>query len=91
MFGEEYKLEFKIFSITFLAVMTVMELLVNEICENAKLARENAILGNYDAAGIYYQGVVQQIHKLLAGITDPTRKEKWKLVSNVYKVVTSVC
>jgi katanin p60 ATPase-containing subunit A1 len=71
--------------------MTVMEVSVNEICENAKLARENAVMGNYDAAGIYYQGVIQQIHRLLAGITDPTRRGKWQLVSNVYKVVTSVC
>jgi katanin p60 ATPase-containing subunit A1 len=83
-------LEFRIFSITFLAVMTVMELSVNEISENTKLAREMAVMGNYDVAGIYYQGVIQQIHKLLIGIADSTRKGKWQLVSNVHKVVTSV-
>jgi katanin p60 ATPase-containing subunit A1 len=70
--------------------MTVMELSVNEIRESTKHAREMAVIGNYDVAGIYYQGVVQQIHRLLVGIADPTRKEKWQLVSNVLKVVTSI-
>jgi katanin p60 ATPase-containing subunit A1 len=83
--------EFKIFSITFLAVMTVMAVSINEICENTKLAREMALMGNYEAAGVYYQGVVQQIHKLLLSIADPTRKGKWQIVSNVRKVVISVC
>jgi hypothetical protein len=41
-----------------------------------------AAVGNYEVAGIYYEGVVQQIHKLLIGISDPTWKEKWQLVSN---------
>lgn len=69
-------------TITFLAVMTVMAVSINEICENTKLAREMALMGNYETAGVYYQGVVQQIHKLLISIADPTRKGKWQLVSN---------
>ncbi|XP_021940037.1 katanin p60 ATPase-containing subunit A-like 1 isoform X1 [Zootermopsis nevadensis] len=62
------------------AVMTVMAVSINEICENTKLAREMALMGNYETAGVYYQGVVQQIHKLLISIADPTRKGKWQLV-----------
>jgi katanin p60 ATPase-containing subunit A1 len=71
----------------FLAVMTVMAVSINEICENTKLAREMALMGNYETAGVYYQGVVQQIHKLLISIADPTRKGKWQLVSNFHKVI----
>jgi katanin p60 ATPase-containing subunit A1 len=71
----------KVLSITFPAVMTVMAVSINEICENTKLAREMALMGNYETSGVYYQGVVQQIHKLLISIADPTRKGKWQLVS----------
>lgn len=53
---------------------------VAEICENTKLAREAALLGNYETAGVYYQGVVQQIHRLLATITDPIHKGRWQSV-----------
>ncbi|XP_069695966.1 katanin p60 ATPase-containing subunit A-like 1 [Periplaneta americana] len=60
--------------------MTVMAVSINEICENTKLAREMALMGNYETAGVYYQGVVQQIHRLLITIADPTRKGKWQLV-----------
>ncbi|EFX87921.1 hypothetical protein DAPPUDRAFT_305607 [Daphnia pulex] len=51
---------------------------VAEICENTKLAREAALLGNYETAGVYYQGVVQQIHRLLPTINDPTNKGRWQ-------------
>jgi len=53
---------------------------VAEICENTKLAREAALLGNYETAGVYYQGVVQQIHRRLATILDPSLKGKWQIV-----------
>ena len=56
---------------------------VAEICENTKLAREAALLGNYETAGVYYQGVVQQIHRLLATITDPTHKGRWQSVNGI--------
>ncbi|KAI9563319.1 hypothetical protein GHT06_010777 [Daphnia sinensis] len=51
---------------------------VAEICENTKLAREAALLGNYETAAVYYQGVVQQIHRLLPTINDPTHKARWQ-------------
>ncbi|XP_066593873.1 katanin p60 ATPase-containing subunit A-like 1 [Prorops nasuta] len=58
----------------------IMAVSINEICENTKLAREMALTGNYDTSGVYYQSVVQQIHRLLASIADATRKAKWQLV-----------
>jgi len=51
----------------------------NEICENAKLARENALLGQYDSALVYYQGLLQQIQKVLLQAKDPSRKQKWQV------------
>ncbi|CAH1798597.1 unnamed protein product [Owenia fusiformis] len=53
---------------------------IAEICENTKMGREYALLGNYDTSQVYYQGVIQQIQKLLASISDPGRKEKWQKV-----------
>ena len=58
----------------------MMSTSIAEICENTKLARESALLGNYETAAVYYQGVVQQIHRLLATITDPVHKGKWQSV-----------
>lgn len=63
------------------AGMTIMAVSVGEICENTKLAREMALMGNYDSAMVYYEGTVQMIHRLLTTIADPTRKSKWQLVS----------
>ncbi|XP_058119161.1 katanin p60 ATPase-containing subunit A-like 1 [Anopheles ziemanni] len=48
-----------------------------EICENTKLAREMAVMGNYDSAGIYYEGVLQMLRKLLVGMNEPMQKGKW--------------
>ena len=59
----------------------------NEICENARLARENALLGKYDSALVYYQGVLQQIQKILVQTKEPARKQKWQVVSEVFSKV----
>lgn len=66
------------------AGMTIMAVSVGEICENTKLAREMALMGNYESALVYYEGTVQMIHRLLITIADPTRKSKWQLVSYAY-------
>ncbi|RWS02724.1 katanin p60 ATPase-containing subunit A1-like protein [Dinothrombium tinctorium] len=42
------------------------------------MGREFGLLGNYETALVYYQGVVQQIHRLLQTINDPLRKERWQ-------------
>jgi katanin p60 ATPase-containing subunit A1 len=57
-----------------------MSTTVGDILENVKLARENALLGNYDTSQVYYQGAVQQIQKLVMNVTDPVIKQKWQQV-----------
>lgn len=51
-----------------------------EICDNAKKGREYALLGNYDSSVVYYQGVIQQIHKHCQSLRDPALKVKWQQV-----------
>ncbi|NWX63986.1 KATL1 protein, partial [Promerops cafer] len=51
-----------------------------EICDNAKKGREYALLGNYDSSMVYYQGVIQQIHRHCQSIRDPAIKGKWQQV-----------
>uniref|UniRef100_A0A336LZR2 Katanin p60 ATPase-containing subunit A1 n=1 Tax=Culicoides sonorensis TaxID=179676 RepID=A0A336LZR2_CULSO len=61
-------------------VMAGNNISTQEICENTKLAREMALVGNYDSAGIYYEGVTQMLNKLLMTLHDPIRKGKWTMV-----------
>uniref|UniRef100_H3AJ01 Katanin catalytic subunit A1 like 1 n=1 Tax=Latimeria chalumnae TaxID=7897 RepID=H3AJ01_LATCH len=56
------------------------EMNLAEICDNAKKGREYALLGNYDSSMVYYQGVIQQIHKHCQSIRDPSLKVKWQQV-----------
>ncbi len=51
-----------------------------DMLENAQMGRENALLGNYDTAIVYYQGVLQQIQKLMIQSGDPGKKQKWQVV-----------
>ena len=53
---------------------------LGDILENAQMGRENALLGNYDSAVVYYQGVLQQIQKQMIQISDPYMKQKWQVV-----------
>lgn len=52
-----------------------------EICDNAKKGREYALLGNYDSSIVYYQGVIQQIHKHCQFLRDPALIVRWQQVS----------
>lgn len=52
-----------------------------EICDYAKRAREYALLGIYDSSIVYYEGVIQQIHKHCQTLRDPALKVKWQQVS----------
>ena len=53
-----------------------------------------SLIGNYETATVYYQGVIQQIHRLLATIEDPGRKLKWQQiqgeVAQEYDVVKNI-
>lgn len=51
-----------------------------QIDSDCKLAREYALLGNYDTAMVYYQGVLQEIQKLLSSVHENDRKQKWSQV-----------
>ena len=54
---------------------------LTEICENAKMAREYALLGNYDTSLVYYQGVIQQIQKHIQQIRDDSAmRQEWHQV-----------
>jgi len=72
----------------------MMAVSLQDICENTKLAREMSLIGNYETATVYYQGVIQQIHRLLATIEDPGRKLKWQQiqgeVAQEYDVVKNI-
>lgn len=67
-----------------------MSVTVNEIMENAKLAREQALMGNYDMSSVYYQGAVQLIHRLLPQIEDQSRKGRWLEVSHYHSLRRSL-
>ncbi|KAG8123738.1 hypothetical protein E2320_019139 [Naja naja] len=54
--------------IPLLSFMLTMSLVM--ISENVKLAREYALLGNYDSAMVYYQGVLDQISKYHSSVKD---------------------
>ena len=72
----------------------IMAISVSDIGENTKLAREMSLMGNYETATVYYQGVVQQIHRLLGTIDDPGRKMKWQQIqgeiAQEYDVVKNI-
>lgn len=55
-----------------------MNATVKEICDNVTLAREMAMLSNYENAEVYYEGSLQMIHQLVMMIPEPLRKSKWQ-------------
>lgn len=62
--------------------MTVMAKVSSaEIYENAKMAREMALTGNYDSALIYYEGLQAMLGKMVTAMGDPLRKGKWVMVN----------
>lgn len=64
-----------------LLLVTQHRMDLSEICDNAKKGREYALLGNYDTSSVYYQGVLQQIHKHCQTLRDPALKVKWQQAS----------
>lgn len=69
----------------FFSLQLSMSLLM--ISENVKLAREYALLGNYDSAMVYYQGVLDQMNKYLYSVKDTYLQQKWQQV----RIVAAVC
>lgn len=54
---------------------------LSEIIENTKLGREYALLGDYESSLVYYQGVLQQINRLIVACHDESRGLLWQDVS----------
>lgn len=63
-----------------------MAVSVFEMYENAKLAREMAVMGNYESSGVYYEGTLQQINRLIMA-SDNSSKQKWLSVSMAYFII----
>lgn len=54
---------------------------LSEISENTKTGREKALLGDYETSMVYYQGVIQQIQRLVATLKDTDKKQLWHQVT----------
>ncbi len=72
--------------------------LLNEIADHIKEARQSALLGNYDAAQVYYQGVLHEIQSLMQKpedtkyqITKANLLKYRKLLDNEYEQVKEMC
>uniref|UniRef100_A0A3B4YFH5 Katanin p60 ATPase-containing subunit A1 n=1 Tax=Seriola lalandi dorsalis TaxID=1841481 RepID=A0A3B4YFH5_SERLL len=51
---------------------------LREISENVKLAREYALLGNYNSASVLYHGLLEQIKKYLYTVRDSSFQQRWQ-------------
>ncbi|KAH3726146.1 katanin p60 ATPase-containing subunit A1-like isoform X2 [Dreissena polymorpha] len=49
-----------------------------EVYDNLKQAREHCLFGKYDTSAVYYQGVVQQLQKILMSVKEPQRKARYQ-------------
>lgn len=54
-----------------------------EISENVKQAREQALVGNYEDAKVFYSGAVHGVQQMLKQIHEPDKKQKWREVGGV--------
>ncbi|XP_052808952.1 katanin p60 ATPase-containing subunit A1-like [Mya arenaria] len=65
-----------------------------EVYENLKQAREQALFGKYDTSVVYYQGFLQQMQKLMNVIRDPEKKNEYQKlrskVSSEYEQVKDI-
>jgi len=61
-------------------LMNEMNIGLSEIIDNTRLGREFALLGNYESSLVYYEGVLQQISRLLGTINDHARAQQWQEV-----------
>lgn len=71
---------------------------LNEVADHIKEARQSALLGNYDAAQVYYQGVLIEIQHLMQKPEDPKHNitkqnlQKYRrLLENEFEQVKEMC
>lgn len=63
-----------------MTIMMAATVTTSSICENAKLAREMALMGQYDSASVYFENALSALQKLLDSIGESLRKTKWKMI-----------
>jgi len=52
--------------------------LVQGLPDSIKLSREYALLGNYETALVYYDGIISQIQQYLRTVRDPEERNRWE-------------
>ena len=52
----------------------------DDISDNVKQAREQALVGNYDDAQVFYSGAIQAVQQLLKHTHEADKKQKWREV-----------
>lgn len=57
-----------------------MTIVMEDLMENARLARELALMGNYDSSGIYYEILVETLQKFMLNMNDPSKKGRWAVI-----------
>ena len=50
---------------------------VSAVSDQMQMSREYALLGNYDAALVYFDGVIAQVHGYLSTLHDPHVRSQW--------------
>jgi len=56
------------------------------VSQNVKQARENALVGCYEEAQVYYKGAAQDIRLLLKQTAELDVKEKWQQVNHARSI-----
>lgn len=53
---------------------------IEGVTANVKQAREQALVGNYDDAKVFYTGAIQGVQKVIKMTHDTETKRKWQEV-----------
>jgi katanin p60 ATPase-containing subunit A1 len=63
--------------------------------EQVQMSRENALLGNYEASLVYFDGAISQIQRYLRTLDDPDLRAQWQQakdeLSGEFRVVKEIC
>jgi hypothetical protein len=63
---------------------------LNEICSEAKQARELSLTGQYQEAMTYYESVLSRIKRHTGTIVERDRKQRWQQVIDVMRSVATI-
>lgn len=63
--------------------------------EQVQMSRENALLGNYEASLVYFDGAISQIQRYLRTLDDPDLRHRWQQaeadLSGEFRQVKEIC